>query len=205
MSSRLRRKPEAGPSTAAPQSFADAAAGRGSDTGSRVGSGDCGRSDESAEPPGGPASSDVEGACRRAAVALLARREHSRLELERKLAARSHRREVVTAVLDVLEAEGLLAADRFIESFVRTRAARGFGPVRIALELAERGIGGGEGLLREAGYDWPALAAAVRVKRFGPARPADFKARARQARFLEYRGFSSEQIARALEIGADSD
>ena len=58
---------------------------------------------------------------RRQALDLLARREHSRLELERKLLKRSYSRDTTNEVLDVLEVEGLLEEARFIESFVRTR------------------------------------------------------------------------------------
>jgi regulatory protein len=138
---------------------------------------------------------------------LLARREHSRLELERKLQARKFPGPVITAALDELERSGALAAARFTDSFVRQRAARGQGPIRIRLELEERGVAAEHSaeLLRAPEYDWQALARATRIKRFGPAPPKDFKERARQARFLQYRGFEAAQIRGALEVGDDSD
>ena len=146
-------------------------------------------------------------ACRRRALDLLARREHSRLELERKLSARGFAAELITPALDRLEHEGLLAATRFTESFIRTRVAKGQGPHRIRAELAARGVAATEAeeLLAAAEVDWGALAGDVRRKRFGPERPADFKDRARQVRFLEYRGFDRAAIEAALEVPADSD
>ena len=62
-----------------------------------------------------------------------------------------------------------------------------------------------ETALRDADVDWLATARAVRRKRFGAEAPGDFRERARQARFLEYRGFSGEQIRGALEVDGDSD
>jgi regulatory protein len=144
-------------------------------------------------------------ACERTALDLLARREHSRRELEQKLGARGFAEDLIEPTLDALEESGELASARFTASFIRARAAKGQGPARIRAELAERGIAREQAaeLLREADIDWAALATSVRDKRFGAERPADFKERARQARFLEYRGFDSEQIGSALKSAAD--
>jgi regulatory protein len=142
-------------------------------------------------------------ACRRRAMDLLARREHSRLELERKLAARSFDEALVADVLDELEHDGLLSAERFAQSFVEARYARGQGPRRIGRELAERGVDAPPGLIDDARFDWDALARATRARRFGAEAPASFEDKARQARFLEYRGFSHDQIRRALEFDDD--
>jgi regulatory protein len=140
-------------------------------------------------------------ACRRRALDLLARREHSRLELERKLAARGFTEDVVGPTLDALESSGALAAARFTESFIRSRVARGNGPVRIRAELAERGVAGeGSEQLGDTQVDWIAAARAARAKRFGSELPRDFKERARQARFLQRRGFNSAQVSAALDF-----
>jgi len=144
-------------------------------------------------------------ACTRQALDLLARREHSRLELERKLERKGFATAVIAAVLDRLERSGALKDARFAESFVRARAARGQGPVRIRMELAERGADEAESAAILEEYDWNEIARAVRVKRFGEAPPKDYREKARQARFLEYRGFEHRQIVQALEVGADSD
>lgn len=146
-------------------------------------------------------------ACERQAVAFLARREHSRLELERKLALRGHDAELIAATLDRLEQTGLLDGQRFMETFVESRAARGLGPVRIRAELMQRGVAGAAAAdaIDAADKDWAAIAARVRFKRFGAGAPRDFGERSRQARFLEYRGFRGADIDAALELGDDSD
>ena len=148
-----------------------------------------------------------EPACTRAALELLARREHSRRELARKLAARRFPADAITSALDELERTGALADARFTDSFVRSRIAKGQGPQRIRAELAQRGITGDEanGGLRAADVDWLETIRAVRAKRFGPELPRDYAERARQARFLQYRGFDAAQIRAALEFDADSD
>lgn len=131
---------------------------------------------------------------------LLARREHSRLELEQKLAVRSFEVTLVADVLDDLEREGLLSAYRFAQSFVDARYARGQGPSRIRQELAARGIESAAADLGDERFDWNAKAREARIKRFGEALPSSLAEKARQIRFLEYRGFSHDQIRRALEF-----
>lgn len=146
-------------------------------------------------------------ACKRQAMDLLASREHSRLELERKLKARAYADDVVVETLDSLEAAGLLDSARFVESFTQSRVRRGQGPLRIRRELAARGIDklATRDLLPEEEIDWCALARRVRAKKYGASPPRDFKERARQARFLEYRGFEPEHIKSALDVGPDYD
>jgi regulatory protein len=137
-------------------------------------------------------------ACRRRAMDLLARREHSRLELERKLIARAFDQALIGSVLDELEQDGLLSAERFTQSFVESRYSRGQGPHRIEKELTERGIESAGCYLDDPRFDWAVLAKETRIRRFGRALPADFKDKARQMRFLEYRGFSLDQIKYAV-------
>jgi regulatory protein len=158
------------------------------------------------KPSAAPAALDAP-ACTRVALELLARREHSRRELTRKLAARGFPDDVVTPVLDELERTGALANARFADTFVRSRIAKGQGPQRIRAELAQRGIdaAAADDGLAAADVDWLATIRAVRSKRFGPELPRDYAERARQARFLQYRGFDSAQIRAALEFDADSD
>lgn len=155
------------------------------------------------DPDADPA--DAERRCRRQAMDLLARREHSRLELERKLATGGFEPLLIAAVLDDLQRDRLLEESRYLESFIRAHARKGKGPARIRLELKERGVADGpiRDALALAGFDWVALAAEARAKRFGMVRPKDFKERARQARFLQYRGFTTDQINAALDLAAD--
>ena len=134
------------------------------------------------------------------ALRLLARREHARGELALKLGAGGAEPDAIERVLDALEVQGLLSEGRFTEQFVDSRRERGHGPRRIRDELRRRGID--DAAAREAvGQDdryWSARASQARSKRFGDAAPADYREWARQARFLERRGFTTEQIRSAL-------
>ena len=133
---------------------------------------------------------------RNAAVRLLARREHSRRELERKLGQRGHAHELIDDVVDGLVAAGLQSDERFTESFVRSAIARGQGPLKIRARLTERGIDDAmvSAALDRDG-DWWKLASSAVAKRFGPTPPADRSAWAKRARFLAGRGFPSDVAA----------
>jgi len=137
------------------------------------------------------------------AVRLLARREHSRLELSHKLAARGVPAELADAVLDGLAERRLQSDERYAESLVAARISRGQGPVRIRRDLEQHGVASAsiEAAFEAADPDWEQLARETRQRRFGEAPPADWNARARQSRFLEYRGFTGEQIRIAMGIG----
>jgi regulatory protein len=126
---------------------------------------------------------------------LLARREHSLAELRAKLVAREFGPAEIDAALERLVREGLADNSRFVDAFIAFRIRKGQGPIRIRAELVERGIDG-ETIARALtdAHDWRALAREVRVRRFGASPPTDFRERARQSRFLEYRGFTGEQI-----------
>lgn len=137
-----------------------------------------------------------------AAMNLLARREHSRQELERKLHGKLAPDAVqLGAVLDRLEQDGLLSDSRYAEAFCNARMRVGKGPVRIRAELRERGVEEHlvERALVEMGVDWIDLARDVACKRFGHAAPLDHREQAQRMRFLQYRGFTSEQIRAALK------
>jgi regulatory protein len=140
-----------------------------------------------------------------AALALLAGRDFGQAELARRLARRGYPEVVVAAVVDRLVAERLLSETRFVEQFIRQHAGRGRGPLRIRAELRERGVPEAEieTGLEAAGEDWVAVAREARRRRFGVSPPGDYPERARQARFLQYRGFSNEHIRAALGPGED--
>jgi regulatory protein len=147
------------------------------------------------------ANSDLDGLTevkpveiRVAAMDLLARREHSRLELLHKLKRRFDNEEMVEAQLLRLREDNLQSDRRFAESFVRQRAARGKGPLRLRQEMRERGISDTdiEQAMAESDVDWHEVAAAVLVKKFGEAAAPDMKEKARRARFMQYRGFSGD-------------
>ena len=135
------------------------------------------------------------------ALSLLARREHSAGELNRKLQERGYDSTAVEAVLSSLEREKLLSDGRFVEEFVAARVRRGSGPMKIREELRGKGVDSGLVEQAMAGHrgGWSAMAEAARRKRFGAALPKDMRERARQARFLQQRGFTMEDIRAALK------
>lgn len=137
---------------------------------------------------------------RKKAMDYLARREYGHEELINKLATAGFQNEIATTIVDVLRDENLQSDQRFAESFVQSRISQGKGPVRIRQELKERGIRSEivDDALFEAGKDWFALALEVRVKKFGPDIPGEFTEKARQMRFLQYRGFEQEHIQSAI-------
>ena len=149
---------------------------------------------------------DTPVAVRRTAMDLLARREHGRVELTRKLRQRGALPEMIDAALDRLTEEGLLSESRYLESFVSYRARSGYGPMRIREELGQRGLQRAdiELALRECGIDWREQMQETWQRKFAGQLPVDAKERARQGRFLSYRGFSMEMIGRLLS-GRGSD
>jgi regulatory protein len=133
---------------------------------------------------------------RATALNLLARREHSERELRRKLLAKGFDQTDIQTTLSALINEGLLSNTRFIEAYVHHRRQKGYGPLRIQAELNARGISEDliEHHLNIADNAWLTHAHHVWKKRFKGTFPRDFKARAQQMRFLQYRGFTAEQI-----------
>lgn len=134
------------------------------------------------------------------ALRYLAQREYSRIELEKKLTTYGHpvTSEALSSVLDKLEQEGLLSAERVVAQVIRTRRSK-FGSQRIVYELKEKGID--EHLIHSA---LPALreteldaAFGIWQKKFGRA-PSNREERAKQMRFMMYRGFSMEVIQQVL-------
>lgn len=139
------------------------------------------------------------------AVGLLARREHSAKELATKLQCKGGAVESVESVLSRLIEERLQSDARYTESYVRQRSGKGYGPLRISAELRERGIDEGlvSSMLRraeeEGDVDWFEMASAAYAKKYGGRPIEDIRERAKRMRFMQYRGFSQEQIAVAIE------
>ncbi len=132
------------------------------------------------------------------AMRFLARREHSREELRRKLLAHAGEGEGLEAVLDDLERRGWLSDARFAEQSIRAKARR-YGPARLAHALRAKGLDD-EAIaagFRAAGADGASNLEAVWKSRF-KSPPKDDRERARQVRFLQGRGFALEEILRFL-------
>ena len=137
---------------------------------------------------------------RKKSMDFLARREYGQTELIRKLADKGFERDVAEQAVHQLTNEGLQSDQRFAEAFVQSRINQGKGPVRIRLDLGQRGISDStiEIAIEEAEPDWRALAREQRHKKFGASAPSDFKEKARQMRFLQYRGFEQDHIQSAF-------
>ena len=142
---------------------------------------------------------------REAAMDYLSRREHATYELSQKLLAKGYESEVVSAALERLSDQGLLSDERFTEAFINQRINRGSGPLKIRAELRQKGISDAMigTFLNERDVIWQESALAVRIRKYGSEEPSDLKERARQSRFLQSRGFSSEQTRYAMRDDYD--
>jgi regulatory protein len=129
---------------------------------------------------------------------LLSIREHSVSELVRKLNKGDKCSEDVLAVVEQLRDEGLQSDDRFTEAYVHSRVQRGYGPVRIRLELHERSISDELIALHLEINDphWNEKVRHLREKKYGKVLPSSYQEKMKQSKFLQYRGFTSEQIRR---------
>lgn len=105
-------------------------------------------------------------------------------------------------VIVELGEQNLQSDTRYAESYVQSRAGRGDGPVKIGYQLKERGVNPEtiSTVLAAFESEWQEGAAAARVKRFGTQLPSDFREKAKQTRFLERRGFSTEQIRAVFKV-----
>lgn len=132
---------------------------------------------------------------------LLARREHSQFELHRKLKVKGYAENLINDILHDLIKENLQSDQRFAENYIAMRTRRGFGPFRIAAELRERGINDEiiDQFTKKNDEYWNTEAMRVREKKFGIKIPISIKERIKQAKFLQYRGFNTEQTKSALE------
>ena len=140
-----------------------------------------------------------EPSLRERALRHLARRDHSRAELARKLAAHGDADEI-DAVIERMGELGLQSDTRYAEAFVRGKAGR-FGASRLRSELARRGIDRdliNEAIAGECVESEADRARAVLRARFAAA-PADAREWARQARFLQTRGFAPDLIRKLLK------
>lgn len=141
--------------------------------------------------------------CYHRALNVLAGREHSRFELMQKLQQKPACDDVDWSTLFTeLEQDGYLSEERCAESVVRSAVNKGHGSVKIRQKMQRMRLS--EDLIHKAldecGVDWLEQLNHVRCKRFGASIPSDYKERAKQARFLQSRGFESSQIRHVLSV-----
>jgi regulatory protein len=136
---------------------------------------------------------------------LLTRREHTCQELRQKLQHKGFSPELAEQVTEDLRQEGLVSDERFAESYLRSRIDKGYGPVRIQYELRQRGASDDiiAATVIEDDPDWLERARRVREKRFGHKLPKDIKDKLKQQRFLQYRGFTQQQLKYAVAEHAE--
>jgi regulatory protein len=139
---------------------------------------------------------------RERALNLLARREHSRAELARKLSLYGEA-EDVSVLLDALERENLLSNERYAEALANARSGR-HGSLRLKADLRDKGVPESvvADIMREARNADLDSARAVWVKKFGHM-PADAVERVKQMRFLASRGFPLDVVRRV--VGGEDD
>jgi len=137
---------------------------------------------------------------RNSALDLLASREHTKFELQRKLIAKGFEAREIATVVQELEKQGLQSDKRFVESYVTMRSKRGFGPIRIKAELCERGVDQEliEQFLSDYKSTWVELAKSTRSKKFGYEIPGDIREQAKQMRYLYYKGFDADLVRKIL-------
>lgn len=138
---------------------------------------------------------------RESAVYLLSRRDHSIFELRQKLKVRGYESDQVEQAIRFCLDHRYLDEERFASIQIRKRIAKGCGKYRIKQELEAKGVKSEiiTGLLDQADVDWYELARMTLAKKFKHNESLDQKEYAKRARFLQYRGFSTEQIQYALD------
>jgi regulatory protein len=138
------------------------------------------------------------GELRERALRLLARREHSRAELARKLEAAGFAREDIALLLDALQEKNWLSDQRFAESYVADHQARA-GSIKLAYDLRQRGVPDSiiENVLRDNHDSEISRAREVWCKKFGSV-PTSVGEKARQIRFMQNRGFTPAVIRQVI-------
>jgi regulatory protein len=135
------------------------------------------------------------------AVKLLSRREHSAFEIRQKLAQRDFDESVIEQVIAELQQGGWLSDERFAEAYVRMRQNKGYGPLRISMELKERGVS--ERLVEENLQTdnalWLQNLTQQYLKKYSNKPIVDYNDKAKRIRFLQYRGFPLDMIYQVVE------
>lgn len=132
--------------------------------------------------------------CYAAAMRMLVRREHSVFELTQKLTTKEFDSADIESALNSLIEQNYQSDERFSAEFIQMRFNQGKGPIKISVDLKQRGISHFDLSM----FDFYALAQKIRITKFGDEIPSDYKEQAKQKRFLQSRGFDFEQINQAF-------
>ena len=132
---------------------------------------------------------------------MLARREHSAFEIRRKLRQKDIDDSEIEEAIERLQQEGLLSDQRYAESYINMRRGKGYGPLRIAQELRERGVAESDfgQYLYAADMDWWSALKAAHDKKFGTGPCGSYEEKAKRIRHLQYRGFALDKIHEMMD------
>ena len=130
------------------------------------------------------------------AVRLLSRREHSALEIRDKLHKREFDEGEIDQTIIELQQGGWLSDERFAEAYIRMRQLKGFGPIRISIELNERGVKESivDDYLQADDESWQQVLEQQYLKKYKNKSITDYNDKAKRIRFLQYRGFALDAI-----------
>lgn len=132
------------------------------------------------------------------AFAMLGRREHSEQEFKQKLLDLEADPAEVAAIVEEFKSQNYQSDQRMADMIVRANVRKGRGPARVKQTLRERNVATELAQENLEETDWLALARALREKKFGAELPTDAKEKARQLRFLQYRGFDGSTCSKAV-------
>jgi len=136
------------------------------------------------------------------AVRLLSRREHSTYEIRDKLLQRDFDEVEIEQALLELQQGDWLSDERYAEAYIRMRQQKGFGPIRIANELNERGVKEGivETYLYAGEESWRQTLLKMYEKKYKNAAVEDYNEKAKRIRFMQYRGFTLDMIYKEISF-----
>ena len=135
-------------------------------------------------------------AIKEACFRYLMRREHSQQELLQKVSAKGFSQQDIVPVIEELIEQGLQSDARFAESYARSRVFKGFGPLRIKVELQQRGVSNCpfEMAVEDIAGSWQELLEQVYNKKYGNKPILDIREQLKRSHFLQQRGFPNELL-----------
>ena len=130
------------------------------------------------------------------AIAALSRREHSVLEMRRKLKNKGFEYDEISSLITRLIENNLLSEERFTESYINMRKRRGYGPLRIAQELSQRGVAEESfaDYLDRNNPEWRQVMRDQYIKKYGQRLAVEYAEKARRAKYLQSRGFPLDWV-----------
>ncbi len=144
-------------------------------------------------------------ALRSLAFALLAKREYSQADLKQKLLSYGAQADEIQTLLDELAQSNYQSDQRMAGMLVRSQIRQGRGPARIQQALQKHAI---EKELAQDDLDeidWFQQALAVKIKKFGTEIALEQKQKAKQIRFLQYRGYPMDIIMKVIHFKSEED